>query len=286
MEVFQRGYWADIQNEPHLKELKDILSSAILTPNSSDKLIWKETNDGTFTVKSAWNSLRPHLPKIAFSASIYFIWLERNQRLFEGKSSQKQDILSSILLSTRIRVLHLKPQDNSSDLAIKIASNFNLPPFQKEKPTKFCRWILPYRTHQKLNCDVSLSSDGGSVGGIIRNSAGESLGCYSLCISPAAVHELEIEVVLHGVILAKKLKSKHIWIESDSVHAVRVIKGIQNCPWRKLGTLDSITTALKHFDSWNMSHSWREANKAADILSKFDYHCKGVSILSNFRSPP
>ncbi|XP_077242054.1 uncharacterized protein LOC143882449 [Tasmannia lanceolata] len=281
MEVIQRGYWADIQNKAHLKEMKDKLSSAILTPNSSDKLIWKETNDGIFTVKSAWNSLRPHLPKvewfssiwflgniprhrfiswqaiqnklstkdrlhflssfvdsrcllcksdrekrdhlffscsfsalvwcsllrgisnrkkqftsliaeeewirkkfkgntqvattakIAFSATIYFIWLERNQRVFEGKASHKQDILSSILLSTRIKVLHLKLQDSSSDLAIKIASHFNLPLFHKQKLTKFCIWIPPDGLHQKLNCDASLSSDGRSVGGIIRSSSGD-----------------------------------------------------------------------------------------------------------------
>ncbi|XP_077228445.1 uncharacterized protein LOC143861405 [Tasmannia lanceolata] len=338
MEVFQRGYWPDIQNEPHLKELKNIISTAILTPNSSDKLIWKETNDGTFTVKSAWNSLRPHLPKVDWFSSIWFqgsiprhrfiswqaiqnklstkdrlhflssstdsrcplckseretrdhlfffcsysawVWRcilwkisdrkkqlpslvaeEKNQRLFEGKSSHKQDILSSILLSTRIRVLHLKPQDNLSDLAIKIASNFNLPLFQKDKPTKFCRWIPPYGSHQKLNCDASLSSDGGSVGGLIRNSVGDSLGCYSLCVSPAAIHELEIEAVLHGVILAKKLKSKHIWIESDSVHAVRVIKELElEDGWEHTSFLSASMLAIGH----TVGSTWAE-------IQKFDF---------------
>ncbi|XP_077249314.1 uncharacterized protein LOC143888797 [Tasmannia lanceolata] len=217
--------------------------------------------------------------------SIYNIWLERNQMLFEGKNSHKQDTLRIILHTIRSRVLHLNLLNNSSSSCAKIAKNFNLPVFNIERVPKFCRWIPLDPSFLKLNFDASLSVGEASMGGIIRNQFGESLGCYSLVEIPSSIHELELEAVLHGFVLAVQLNANHLWIESDSTNAVQVIKGFQKCPWRKIGTLCSIRTTLQKFESWKISHVWRESNMAVDILSKCDYHVKGVSILSNFWSP-
>ncbi|XP_077249315.1 uncharacterized protein LOC143888798 [Tasmannia lanceolata] len=152
--------------------------------------------------------------------SIYHIWLERNQRLFEVNNSHKQDTLRIIFHTIRSCVLHLNLLNNSSSSCAKIAENFNLPVFNIERVPKFCRWIPPDPPFLKLNSDASLSVGEASMGGIIRNQFGESLGCYSLVAIPASIHELELEAVLHGIFLAVQLNANHLWIESDSTNAV------------------------------------------------------------------
>ncbi|XP_077237378.1 uncharacterized protein LOC143879071 [Tasmannia lanceolata] len=57
---------------PHLQDLKEIISTAIITPGSLNMAVWKPSSSGEFDSKSAWNSIRKKSPLINWAPSIWF----------------------------------------------------------------------------------------------------------------------------------------------------------------------------------------------------------------------
>ncbi|XP_077252390.1 uncharacterized protein LOC143891741 [Tasmannia lanceolata] len=100
----------------------------------------------------------------------------------------------------------------------------------------------------KLNSDACLKGEEAAIGGIIRDDASRIIASFAVKKEPKAIHSLEIDAILHGIFLARNHKATKLWIESDSDVAV------------------------------NISHIWREANGAADLLSKHDCQVKGEDI--------
>ncbi|XP_077233633.1 uncharacterized protein LOC143875936 [Tasmannia lanceolata] len=213
--------------------------------------------------------------RIAFTSSIYLIWLERNNRLHGADNSHKEVILSNILHTIRSRCIFLRldSQNSSRDLAFSKA--FNLPLFRSQKPTKSCKWVHPEPGCVKLNCDASLASSSASIGGLLRTNDGSVLAMYSQDKIQMTIQELELEAICHGASLASSLNIDRLWIESDSLFAVNVIEGSVACPWKKRLSLAHLKNTLLKFVSWKVSHIWREANQPADFLSKADCPLKG-----------
>ncbi|XP_077252452.1 uncharacterized protein LOC143891825 [Tasmannia lanceolata] len=187
------------------------------------------------------------LARILFTATIHFIWLERNRRVHENQKKHKHYILKSILSATRDRILFLKLDDS---LSMKI----------------------------KLNTDASLTGDDGGIGGILRNDLGLCSAMFSLNCAPAPIHLLEIDAIINDVLLAESMNIKNLWIESDSLTAVKVVQNSSPCPWKKMPDLEHLAERLSGFDNWSITHIWREGNRAADFLSKISCPCKGLPI--------
>ncbi|XP_077246059.1 uncharacterized protein LOC143885903 [Tasmannia lanceolata] len=76
---------------PHLQDLKEIISTTIITPGPSNMAIWKPSSSGEFDSMSAWNSIQKKSPRINWAPSIWFpghvpefattAWLALNGRL-------------------------------------------------------------------------------------------------------------------------------------------------------------------------------------------------------------
>ncbi|XP_077232615.1 uncharacterized protein LOC143869960 [Tasmannia lanceolata] len=92
------------------------------------------------------------------------------------------------------------------------------------------------------------------------------------------IQELELAAVHSGISLASTMGIKQLWIESDSLLAVNTIKGYYPCPRRRKRTLAGIRRNLSKLSDWKVTHIWREANRAADFLSKIDCPIKGNCI--------
>ncbi|XP_077251955.1 uncharacterized protein LOC143891210 [Tasmannia lanceolata] len=219
--------------------------------------------------------------KIAYSAAIYSIWAERNCRIFNQKSTHKQIVLRNILCVIQNRISYLLLYDLKSDRNEAIAANLRICLIPRPCFQKFCSWIPPSLPFLKLNSDASLSGDYGSIGGLIRNEKGEPYAMYSVNRLPDSINVLELEAIAFGLKSALQLNFQHIWIETDSSIAEKIISGVLCCPWKLLNTLDSIKLSLSSLTSWKISHVWREANRAADFLSKVDCMCKGANIATN-----
>ncbi|XP_077215524.1 uncharacterized protein LOC143850104 [Tasmannia lanceolata] len=217
--------------------------------------------------------------RIAFSATVSHLWKERNRRVFEEKSTHKQQTLKDILDIIKFKTLYLKLQDIPSEKNIRISNILGLPCFSKEKSSRHCTWDPPPEDMAKLNSDASLANDQGSIGGLIRGSTSNIMVMFSWNKAPETISELELEAILEGVKLARSMDIRKLWIETDSMNALQIITGKCNCPWRKKVTLKLLQDLLTSFEMWKVSHQWREANQPADYLSKHDCPLKGIKIL-------
>lgn len=68
--------------------------------------------------------------------------------------------------------------------------------------------------------------------------------------------------------MALDLQVENLWIESDSIDIVDCIQGRSKTPWKIKRTCSSIKSKLQGFMKWEISHTWREANRVADHLAK------------------
>ncbi|XP_077251411.1 uncharacterized protein LOC143890577 [Tasmannia lanceolata] len=148
------------------------------------------------------------------------------------------------------------------------------PPFNKESARD---QIPPNNLEFKLNTDASLEPEGGGIGGLLCGSHELSLAMFSENVAKQEIFELEFDAVAKGLELSIAKGIQSLWIESDSNFVVDIIKGIATVPWTKRSLLHKIRNQLLLLlHSWRISHALREANSAADFLSKRSCPCKGI----------
>ncbi|XP_077230234.1 uncharacterized protein LOC143863456 [Tasmannia lanceolata] len=218
--------------------------------------------------------------RIALGASIYHLWAERNRRIFYQKSSHKKKILSDILVTIKQQLIHLGLEDTPSVKATKFAEIFGLHISQNSTSIKTCDLLPSSGDMIRLNSGASLAGDKAAIGGIIRDGNKSIISAFSIDSAPSNINALEIEAIIRGSSLAMQKGANMLWIESDSLQAVNIIKGICKCPWRQKFKIPNLLLKLNSLISWEISHIWREANGEADYLSKPDCPIKGESLLA------
>ncbi|XP_056695811.1 uncharacterized protein [Spinacia oleracea] len=134
-------------------------------------------------------------------------------------------------------------------------------------PPVLVRWYPPPQGTFKLNFDGSCNSSSAAVGFIIRDNNGTviSIRTYNLGITQAFMAEA---CALHkGLKEARNLNIKNIYIEGDNLLVINVVKGTWNIPWKLHYIIQDIQDILKFFDTWDIKHVFREANRAADWVA-------------------
>ncbi|KAE8695381.1 Detected protein of confused Function [Hibiscus syriacus] len=136
------------------------------------------------------------------------------------------------------------------------------------KPIRWCRWKKPEIGCIKLNTDGSVDAKNSSFGGLFRDHKGEPLCAFVSKAPQDDTFLVELWAVWRGLILASGLGIKVIWVESDSKSVVKTIN--QEQPYGPKGSrcLREIWKLLAKFETYCVTHSWRESNKAADHLSR------------------
>ncbi|XP_077245927.1 uncharacterized protein LOC143885615 [Tasmannia lanceolata] len=142
------------------------------------------------------------------------------------------------------RTLFLNLEDEENPRSRSIAFHFGLSLFKRVKSDQVCSWAKPESRWIKLNSDASLTDEGAGIEGILRNPDGNVISMFSLNVDRAPIHELEIDVILQGIRLAHEKQVENLWIESDSMVAVKVISGEFNCPWKKIPIIADIRICL------------------------------------------
>ncbi|XP_077232113.1 uncharacterized protein LOC143866589 [Tasmannia lanceolata] len=216
--------------------------------------------------------------KLCFTSSIYHIWRERNNRVFENSKSHKSAILSKIIDEVRIKISCLDLSDTPTQANYQIANNMGLKLKEKTSAPRYCSWSPPPENEIKVNVDASLDESGGGIGGLLRQHEGSCIAMFSKLTAGEEIFALEILAIENWVSLAAALGAHHIWIESDSLFAVKSVAGNAKCPWKQTNRIRALRASLECFTSWKISHSWREANSPADILSKRSFPIKGDNI--------
>lgn len=135
---------------------------------------------------------------------------------------------------------------------------------------KWCAWTKPELGWIKLNTDGSVDKRNASLGGLLRDFKGKPICAYVSKTSTNDIFLAELWAIWRGLVLALSLRIKVLWVESDSMSAVKTINKEQQYGPKVDNCLKRIWKLLIKFDKYKISHSWRESNKAADNLSRMD----------------
>ncbi|XP_010254588.1 PREDICTED: uncharacterized protein LOC104595530 isoform X2 [Nelumbo nucifera] len=138
------------------------------------------------------------------------------------------------------------------------------------RPIRWCRWEKPMLGWTKLNTDGSIDPQNSGLGGLLRDHMGNPICAFVTKAPRDGIFSLELWAVWRGLVLALGQGIKDIWVESDSMSVVKVINKEWPHPQKAGSCLKHIWEMLRKFDKYRVSHSWREANRAADHLARMD----------------
>ncbi|XP_054788960.1 uncharacterized protein LOC129294566 isoform X2 [Prosopis cineraria] len=189
-----------------------------------------------------------------------------------------------------------KAKENSLSLELCVtASTYMLPSMASHKRTKgmvllknlnqianflspvsrtirWCGWIKPEFGWIKLNTDGSIHKENASFGGLLRDYKGEPLCAFVSKVPQGDIFLVELWAIWRGLVLAWGQGIKIIWVESDSLSVVKTINKEQPSGVKAGRCLRCIWKLLSMFDKYQVSHTWRETNRAADHLAKMVLH--------------
>ncbi|XP_027332906.1 uncharacterized protein LOC113847815 [Abrus precatorius] len=133
---------------------------------------------------------------------------------------------------------------------------------------RWCGWTKPEFGWTKLNTDGSIQRETASFGGLLRDYRGKPICAFVSKVPQGDIFLVELWAIWRGLVLSLGLGIKAIWVESDSMSVVKTVNRKQpSCP-KADSCLKQIWKLLKKFDEYQISHSWRETNRAADHLTK------------------
>ncbi|XP_061359366.1 uncharacterized protein LOC133303471 isoform X2 [Gastrolobium bilobum] len=133
---------------------------------------------------------------------------------------------------------------------------------------RLCEWTKPEFGWTKLNTDGSIHREAAGFGGLLRDCMGEPICAFVSKVPQGDVFLVELWAIWRGLVLSLGLGIKAIWVESDSMSVVKTINKKQPCCPKADSCLKQIWKLLSKFDKYQISHSWRETNRAADHLAK------------------
>ncbi|XP_016647353.1 PREDICTED: uncharacterized protein LOC103319467 [Prunus mume] len=136
------------------------------------------------------------------------------------------------------------------------------------RPIRTCIWKKPELGWTKLNTDGSVDRENAGYGGLLRDYKGEPICAFVSKALGDDIFLVELWAIWRGLVLALSLGIKVIWVESDSESVVQTINRDRPYGQKASSCLKHIWELLKKFDKHQVSHSWRETNRAADLLSK------------------
>ncbi|KAF9623783.1 hypothetical protein IFM89_005290 [Coptis chinensis] len=146
------------------------------------------------------------------------------------------------------------------------------------RPLRWCTWEKPKVGWTKLNTDGSIDLKNARLGGLLRDHLGCPTRAFVSKVPRDGIFSLELWAVWRGLKLALGQGVKTIWVESDSKSVVQVINKNGSYPQKNERCLKQIWKLLKRFEKFRVTHSWREANRAADHLAKMNLYGRDVEL--------
>lgn len=136
-----------------------------------------------------------------------------------------------------------------------------------------CTWTRPLSGWLKVNTDGAASKMHTGTGGVFRNCNGECVGGFARPIPPTNSFNTEVLAIKHAVEMIPNPTNVCLWIESDSTCAIDfVVNDHESHDGALAEDLQFIRQRLQTFADWKISHIYREANEAADFLSRVRYN--------------
>jgi ribonuclease HI len=200
--------------------------------------------------------------KLAFQASVYHVWMERNQRRFQNKANSITMLIDRIFTE-----VHNKVQSLSSRCQVSnsfFANHWNIPvgPSASKIPVK---WECT-RANYQLATDGSFGMNGASCGGLFREKGGTLIFAFHTEISHISSIFSESMGLLEGLKIVNQMGYNDIEVQVDSLLLMRMVQGQIPFPWRLQRNMLEILSLMESIRACS-THVWREANFPADWLA-------------------
>jgi len=153
------------------------------------------------------------------------------------------------------------------------------------KTHDFIRWQSPNPNWIKINFDGSLQNSSSVGGFIIRDWRGKVLKIGASNYGDSAIIVAEGRALHDGVQEAIASGYRRLHIERDNVPVIEALKGSSSTPWHLKLILQDVQTLLNQVELAIINHIFREANMAADWLSKFGHSISGSIVTTECWEP-
>ncbi|KAL4193678.1 hypothetical protein AMTRI_Chr06g177930 [Amborella trichopoda] len=171
-----------------------------------------------------WNSF--------FFTTVWFLWEERNHRIFQRKASRREQLLRRItshvreLADAKAWVFHISKKAIIENLQITWHQ-------QQPKSLILIAWYFPCPHHFKLNIDGASLQNPGSAGGgrLIRGDDGTFIAAFATAFCIVSNNYVEYYTLIEGINLAIQWDCFPLQIKSDSSLLVNVIQSQCNAAW-------------------------------------------------------
>ena len=205
-----------------------------------------------------------------FVVSVWTIWRERNSFIFRKES---RDCHSSVVVIS----------NHAQEITLM---NSKLSSLKTGRMETLVGWVFPEQDWIKCNVDGACK-DGGlrtGCGGVFRDSSGVWVTGFKRGLGVGSVLSAELWGILIGIQIAWNRGIRKLWIESDSLIAVNLVR--KGClPSHQYHNL--VCSIRSYMDKqWHLrvTHTHREGNRVADALAN-EGSCNGPTTLF-LHSPP
>ncbi|KAF7831683.1 reverse transcriptase [Senna tora] len=183
------------------------------------------------------------------------IWKSRCEAVFQGSTFSPDKVVSAAtILRDNFWRAHMWSRDDQS----------------AQEAMGSTHWVKPEGACVKINTDGSFceASGAASIGVVCRDSSGRWCGGFCGDVQAPSAFASEALAAKQGLVLAKELGFKSIWLESDCLNLVNSVKHdsfIQD--WRTFSIIHDVRKLLLEFDLSSFTWIAREGNSAADCLA-------------------
>jgi len=206
-----------------------------------------------------------------FSFLLWSIWKARNASIFQNETFQPMRcLIRAKKLSAEWRIRTRMSVDNYSP-------GFpSIPTTHLTSQIKIIRWHPPNPGRMKLNFDGSLQGTSAAGGFIIRDWQGAVLLIGACNYGTTTVAMAESRALRDGLQAAIRAGYSALDVEGDNSLVVAAVTTSIGIPWRVKTVIHDIQQLLLKVPDSRLTHVYREANLAADLLSKLGHSTSGI----------
>lgn len=122
-----------------------------------------------------------------------------------------------------------------------------------------------------MNVDGAVTNYGevAGCGGVMRDEFGNFHGGFAARLDPGTITSTELWGIAKGLRLAQAKEARRVWVETDSMAAVKLVKGGCSPLHPCYNLVKDIQELMAQLGECLLSRTFREENQVADGTAKF-----------------
>ncbi|KAK1295473.1 hypothetical protein QJS10_CPA16g00555 [Acorus calamus] len=133
--------------------------------------------------------------KAVFSTTVWHIWLERNGRIFKGKSQNFESIVTLILRDIKLKFSRAPLHSLMTPDLERMKDGLGIYVSEQIVHSQEICWVAPSPGWTKANTDGSKSEDRAGYGFLLRNHLGQLIIAEAACTDQRSINYLELQAI-------------------------------------------------------------------------------------------